>query len=239
MPLADYWLLCAEAVANLPSIIMAPYLVTDGLTSKADLTRSAFRFGSTFGRITNEKHSYFMAYSNGNARRMSAGLGTPNSSSNVQIDLLQVASKITTVSTPRVVVLPDSLVTELHPRQQKWMSEGIYLVFGFCDLTAPFNQNLNNAIGTALVLLDRHIIEANSYDPRHHRPLTVSAQAAADFQCVVGDVYQNRIATWHWTLALLQIGLSVCYRASYDGKSPTRTMRRFASSGHQHHVLAV
>jgi hypothetical protein len=151
-------------------------------------------------------------------------------------DLWIVGSKITTHWAPRLVVLPDSIIGELHPLQRQWIHDNIYVTFEFCDHNTGFNQTVHDGIGATLVMLDRHVIEAGSIDPNAHVPLSVSAQAMSDFQCLVGDVYKNRVATWHWTLSLIQSSLLVCFRSLHQGQKPFSELKRLTCSGAKHHV---
>jgi hypothetical protein len=238
LPLGDYRQLCTDSVTNLPPIHMEPFLVTDHHAPMDDLTRAIFHLGFTAAQFRTQYVKY-MGMSVLNASRVCASMVRvfPHTGPTHEADLLLAASKITIFWAPRLVVLPDSIMAEMHPLQKSWIDDHIYLVFGFSDRNVPFNQTVHDAIGTGLVMLDRGMIEADSPDHSAHGPLTVSAQAASDFQSIVGDAYKNRTATWHWTLSLLQIGISVCFRSLHQGHRPLSTWKRFTNSGAQHHVM--
>lgn len=236
-PLPNYVQLCGEAVENLPPVHMEPFIVIDSHVSKNDLARAAFRLGFAAAQFR-KQYSKLMGASILKAALLSSTLGktiTP-SGANHGADLMVASSKITTYWAPRLVVLPDSLAGELHPLQKAWITDGAYVLFGFSDHNEPFDDDLHNAIGTALVMLDRHIIEANSFDPAAHSELAVSSQAATDFQSLVGDMFGKKRAAWHWSLPLLQVGLSVCFRAMYMGRSPVREFNKFCQAGGKHYL---
>jgi hypothetical protein len=236
--LSDYATLCTEAVANLPEINMAPFLVADSQATIRDFSMASYDHGIFIERFRkNVKKIERMWGTFAFLHSITQSSLTAASASSKASDMHVAMSRISFTLEPQLAVLPDSIRAELHPLQDKWIKDNIYLVFGFYDRSIPLDDKLRNAIGTALVMLDRHVIEAGNTDPSVHTALNVSVQAASDFQSVVGDMYKNRTAIWHSNLQLSQIVLSSFHRLFGMGASPKKAMEYLLATGVDHHVV--
>lgn len=234
---ADYVALCNATMSNLKPFIVSPYLVIDDQTPPKLLVDETANLGYStrnYRREISRHNRLALTIANILYSRLKPLAHSPH----VHPDITALYSRYSGyIAMPQTVVLPKSLIKELHSKQLNWMQDGTYWIYG-CEIDGvPMTPSMGVAIATAMVMLDRHVIEAGTIDPHLHRPLKLSIQAENDFRALVSDLYTRGDATWHSTIASFLIGSSIIFRALQMRLVRARLARTFIATGKWHYLL--